>query len=324
MQVNNRRQFLQLGGVGTAALAAPKNFIGSPNSDRQPNVLFIMCDDLNDTIAGMGGHPQARTPNINRLMDQGVQFTNAHCTAPLCISSRASTWTGLYPHNLGLYGNDRGWSRNPVFQQSVTLFENFIQNGYDVFGTGKVFHGSNVPIFSSIGAKGIGIDTNYGPYAYNGKEKCGHSSVRRSYGSWHNEGFAPLSDVPEFGPRPEAGIPGYRGWVHRDDTPFQYVSESDRDLLPDEESARFAVDCLRSHHDNPFFLATGFVKPHRPLYAPRKYFDMFPLNTIQLPPYLENDLVDVPSNPNDVYNSSHSQWVTINNPSSILKWLIPN
>ena len=67
----------------------------------QPNVIVIICDDLNDSVEGMGGHPQAYTPNIERLMDQGVRFTNAHCNAPICGPSRASLWTGLLPSTSG-------------------------------------------------------------------------------------------------------------------------------------------------------------------------------------------------------------------------------
>ena len=65
-----------------------------PTSER-PNVLFILCDDLNDAVEGLGGHPQTRTPNITRLMQRGVTFTNGHCNAPICAPSRDSLWSGL-------------------------------------------------------------------------------------------------------------------------------------------------------------------------------------------------------------------------------------
>ena len=72
-----------------------------------PNVIVIISDDMNDSVEGMGGHSQALTPNINRLMDMGVQFTNAHANAPICGPSRASLWTGLYPKTTGLYGHNQ-------------------------------------------------------------------------------------------------------------------------------------------------------------------------------------------------------------------------
>jgi hypothetical protein len=74
-----------------------------------PNVLLIICDDLNDAVEGMGGHPQTITPNINRLASKGVLFTNAHSNAPLCAPSRASLLTGLYPHTTGYYSDKNNW-----------------------------------------------------------------------------------------------------------------------------------------------------------------------------------------------------------------------
>ncbi|MDG2256759.1 MAG: sulfatase-like hydrolase/transferase, partial [Opitutaceae bacterium] len=67
--------------------------VGLAQAER-PNVLFIVCDDLNDSVEGMGGHPQAKTPNLSRLAAEGVRFTNAHSAAPICGPSRASLWTG--------------------------------------------------------------------------------------------------------------------------------------------------------------------------------------------------------------------------------------
>ncbi len=86
------------------------------------NVLFILCDDLNDTVEGMGGHPQAHTPNIDRLMRSGIRFTNAHCADPVCGPSRASLWTGLYPHTTGIYGHNQNnytWRDSPVLKDAV-------------------------------------------------------------------------------------------------------------------------------------------------------------------------------------------------------------
>ena len=68
----------------------------------QPNVLFISVDDLNDWIGCLGGHPQARTPNLDRLASSGVLFTNAHCPAPACNPSRSAIMTGVSPHVSGI------------------------------------------------------------------------------------------------------------------------------------------------------------------------------------------------------------------------------
>ena len=103
----------------------------------QPNVILIICDDLNDSVEGMGGHSQAYTPNIERLMDQGVRFTNAHCNAPICGPSRASLWSGLLPSTSGYYGFDQqsnDWRDFEILGDAVTLMEHFKANSYTVWG----------------------------------------------------------------------------------------------------------------------------------------------------------------------------------------------
>src|SRR5438128_9169203 len=72
----------------------------------KPNVLFIAIDDLNDWIGCLGGHPQAKTPNIDRLAKRGILFTNAHCAAPLCNPSRAAVFSGRQPFETGVFAND--------------------------------------------------------------------------------------------------------------------------------------------------------------------------------------------------------------------------
>jgi arylsulfatase A-like enzyme len=98
------------------------------DEEKQPNIVIIICDDLNDSIEGMGGHPQAITPNINRLIQSGVRFTNAASNAPICGPSRASMWSGLHPISTGLYGGNQHkerWYQNAVLKTKKTLFEVF-------------------------------------------------------------------------------------------------------------------------------------------------------------------------------------------------------
>ena len=106
----------------------------------RPNIVIIICDDLNDSIAGMGGHPQAYTPNIDRLTARGVRFLNAASNSPICGPSRASLWSGLHPVTTGLYGgkqHQNRWYNNPILKGKPTLFETFTRNGYRNFATGK-------------------------------------------------------------------------------------------------------------------------------------------------------------------------------------------
>ena len=75
---------------------------------KQPNVLFIAVDDLNDWIGCLGGHPQTKTPNFDRLAASGVLFKNAYCAGASCNPSRAAILSGLPPHRSGLYNNQIG------------------------------------------------------------------------------------------------------------------------------------------------------------------------------------------------------------------------
>jgi len=107
--------------------------------------------------------------------------------------------------------------------------------------------------------------------------------------------YGPLSNVPEWKKGAVDEIPGARGWYYESGKRFKYVDDDDRDKTPDEISAQWAAEILGKKHDRPFYLGVGFIRPHTPLYAPRKYFDMFPLEEIRLPPYLQDDLGDCAS-----------------------------
>ena len=96
-----------------SVLSAMFSIIGIQSVDAQdqtslrPNVLFIAMDDLNDWIGCMGGHPQAKTPNLDRLAKSGILFTNAHCAAPACNPSRTAIFTGMAPNVSGVYTNSQ-------------------------------------------------------------------------------------------------------------------------------------------------------------------------------------------------------------------------
>ena len=111
-------------------------------ADDRPNILFIAVDDLNDWVGHLGGHPQAKTPNIDRLAGRGVSFTMAYCNAPLCNPSRVSLFTGILPSNSGVYGN--GEMMRDKIPDTVTLMQHLRKaGGYSVQGGGKTFHGTS-------------------------------------------------------------------------------------------------------------------------------------------------------------------------------------
>ncbi len=263
---------------------------------QKQNVLFIMVDDLNDYEGVFGGHPQALTPNIDRFAKSGVVFANAHTNVPVCQPSRNSLFTGIYPHD----SRDFGWTphmKQAVLKNHKTFIELFKQNGYQTFGTGKLLHKNDRSFWTKWGvAEGI----NYGPHAYsgideNGKRIMGHSSVPEPFRSINvvDGSFAPFSDIPFR--IDNSGNPEKTGWTFGK-LPFRYVSDNDRDLTPDEQHAEWIVKQIKnlenSDQKKPFFMGVGFVKPHTPLYAPKKYFDKFPLDKIQLPAIKKGDADD--------------------------------
>src|SRR5947209_4007966 len=114
-------------------------------ADARPNVLFIAIDDLNDWVGCLGGHPQVKTPHIDRLARHGTLFTNAHCQAPLCNPSRSSLLTGLRPSTTGIYALQPGIRAVAALKDHVTLPQHFAKHGYHTFTAGKVFHDGSIP-----------------------------------------------------------------------------------------------------------------------------------------------------------------------------------
>ena len=110
-------------------------------ASRKPNVVFIIADDLNDSINGFGGHPQAHTPNLDRLAKMGVRFTNAHCNAPMCAPSRPSLLSGIYPHRSGMVDGRRPFRSFPILEKAILFPEYMINCGYQAYSGGKLFHG---------------------------------------------------------------------------------------------------------------------------------------------------------------------------------------
>lgn len=134
-----RRQFLHTLGSVSAAMALGPAAVSQESRRERLNVLFIPVDDLNDWIGCLGGHPDSRTPNLDRLAERGVLFTRAYCASPLCNPSRTALLTGVLPSTSGVYDNGQRW--RAALPDAVTLPQHFMANGYHVMGGGKIFHG---------------------------------------------------------------------------------------------------------------------------------------------------------------------------------------
>jgi len=132
---------------------------GLDAAGRRPNVLFVAIDDLNDWVGCLGGHPQARTPNLDRLAMQGTNFTNAHCQAPICNPSRISLLTGKLPSTTGVYYLSPRLRQFEGTRDLVTLPRHFQANGYQTWGAGKIFHAGGAGEFEEY----AGDFGSYGP-----------------------------------------------------------------------------------------------------------------------------------------------------------------
>ncbi|MCH8147422.1 MAG: sulfatase-like hydrolase/transferase [Planctomycetes bacterium] len=237
------------------------NLAAADSAASAPNVLLIAIDDLNDWVGCLGGHPQAKTPNIDALAARGMLFTNAHCQAPICGPSRASLLSGQYPHSTGVYQqpDKKGLPADTERFRGHLLPEYFAGHGYQTLAVGKITHGYPHDIaFQKYGGKLGGS----GP-------KPGGKTVRFQ--------FSPDLSIPFTGTQTD--------WA-----PFPDIDEK----MPDHKAADWAIRQLGEKHDRPFFLAVGFVRPHVPFYVPKKWFDQFPLDEIQIPEIPEDDLNDVP------------------------------
>ncbi|WP_339748281.1 sulfatase-like hydrolase/transferase [uncultured Rubinisphaera sp.] len=229
-------------------------------SSGQPNVLFIAMDDLNDWIGVMGGHPQTITPNLDRLANSSVLFTNAHCTAPACNPSRTAIFTGRSPHKSGVYSNNQ--KMREFLPETELIPKTFAKNGYRSSGSGKLLH-------YFIDARSW--DEYYPP------AETDNPFPRTLYPDRR-----PLS-LPRGGP-----------WQYVE-TDWGPLHATDEEYGGDYLVAEWISEQLEQPQDKPFFLACGIYRPHEPWFVPKKYFEPFPLDQIEFPPgYLDDDLEDLP------------------------------
>ncbi len=273
MNRNNLFHFAALFGVVLGLSACNPNS-NSKSQNNKPNVLLIAVDDLNDWIGCMGGHPQVKTPNMDRLAAKGVLFTNAHCQSPVCNPSRASLMTSLYPTTSGIYFLNPDLKESPVAVKNKLMPQRFLEEGYHVTGVGKLFH------------NGGGQNENYVP----------------NYGGQFG-GFGPMPDEKL------STFPGHPLWD------WGVYPERD-EQMPDHQIASWAVERLEEKHDSSLWMGVGFYRPHVPQFAPQKWFDLYPMETLLLPEVMAEDLNDISPYGIDITRLEHvsptHEWVTEN------------
>ena len=179
------------------------------------------------------------------------------------------------------------WDENPVLQKNRTLMDHFRAQDYQTLGTGKIMHNRDRKEWQQYGNA-----TDYGPFAQQGETEAAHPDTPAPFRD--DFGFIDGS----FGPLRNLEGSGF-SWMSsswQGKRPMRYTSDADRDPTPDEMNAQWAVEKIRElaakPKSKPFFMGVGFIRPHTPLIVPQKYFDLFPLETIQLPEIKAGDADD--------------------------------
>lgn len=203
---------------------------------RKPNFIVILLDDLGCTDLGCYGAKDLKTPNIDSLASSGVRFTNWYSNAPLCAPARASLMTGRYPMRAGVPTN--GLALGPNQETIASLLK---RGGYSTGLVGKwhLGRGDSAP-------NKKGFDEFYGFHSgcvdfYSHRYYWGEPRIPNYHDLWRNQ-----TEIFEDG---------------------QYLTER----IGDE-----AVEFIRRHRNDPFFLYLAFNAPHYPMHAPQKYIARFP------------------------------------------------
>ncbi len=237
--------------------------------NKKLNILFIISDDLTATAVSSYENKACNTPNIDKLASEGIRYTRAYTQYPVCGPSRASLMSGYYPSATRTYGYVSG--RENIGPERKTWSQLFKENGYYTARVSKIFH-MGVPIDIENGSNGTDDEASW-------TERFNSQGPE-----WKAEGEAELVQGNPTGTYPRKG-----GNV------MTIVKAEGDDLVhSDGKTAQKAIQLIKKHKNEPFFLAVGFVRPHVPFVAPKNYFEPYPYQKILMPKKVEGDWNDIP------------------------------
>lgn len=230
---------------------------GAPAASAEKmNVLFVVSDDLTNNTLGCYGSPVCRSPNIDALAKKGVKFDRAYCQFPLCNPSRASFLTGLRPDTLRVYENATQFRKNAPNAQSIG--ETFQKGGYFVARVGKLYH--------------YGFPAQIGTDGLDDKQSWMKTVNPRGRDKDDEDNNLLFTLNPNA--KGSARYGGTLSW---------HASEGTDAAMTDGMIADAVSKLIEANNGKPFFLACGFFRPHTPYVAPKKYFDMYPPEKLELP-----------------------------------------
>ncbi len=244
-------------------------------SNQPPNILLIISDEHAPMYSGPYGHPLVKTPHMDRLAEDGVTFTNAYCNSPLCMPSRMSFMTGRYIHHIGAWDNAA-----PLRPDAITWAHILRDAGYDVVLSGKQHFG--------------GLDQLHGFRTQLARDL--HAERKHGLTDWENG--TPQASLPWQGPA-KAG-PGTTEEIKVDD-------------LAEEEALKYLHDPARK--EQPWVLNVSFISPHFPLVVPQRFWDLYPLNEIDLPDIPDGHL----ENQHPVYQRMRRMFGCVDFPEELVR-----
>lgn len=252
--------------LGTQLLAETP--IAQSKTGEPTNILMIAIDDLNDWVGFLGGHPQAKTPNMDRLASQSIVFENAACSSVACNPSRSALMSGLAPHVTGMYSNGQNMRDAPALKNAIMLPRYFSNHGYTSMVRGKIFH------HADMDPQSWDIMSN---------QKTDDLEI-------------PKSERTDMTPYKDINVDGQLNFIQKPLIQWKSINKP-KELTSDYQNAiwagRWLTDEAEQATPKPFFLACGIFRPHLPWTVPAEYYARFDLETIELPPIKDDDYTDI-------------------------------